>query len=454
MSDFSINIFLKDEKRYILLVFLIALLIRLFFIFNYSAYLIPVKDAVFYDNTALSILKGKGIVDTKGNAFTNIPPLYSLFLSIIYFIFGHNYIVVRIIQSILYALICIFVFLTSKYIYGKPEAYLASLITAIWPAFILFSYYGGPGFILTETLFIFLLTTLVFYISKIEHFSIYNCAIIGIITGLLILTRFIAVIIFLIFTLYILLFEKKIIFKFLFVLLIGIFLVLSPWIIRNYRVTHKVSLLSNNELTSLLSLFVATFSDLESKWHINAEELGRAVYEGRDYQYVAKAWNIDERKVNAEIKKKIFNEVLKYPLRYFKMLSKNMKIFWSPYYNPIKNQGLIKFNFIYAFIIPFVVLGFFISILKRNKKSLFSFGLILGFTFIHLITVSCERYRYPIEPLLIIFASAGFFYLIRIFPKTRQRIILFSSIVIFFIINVVAYFNSDFTVKLLSGLIP
>lgn len=450
-----------NERRFLLLIFSIALIIRLIAVFIYSGYLVPTKDALTYDKTAISILQGHGIVDLNGNQTNIIRPLYPIFLSIIYYIFGHSYIAVRVVQSFMYSLISVFLYYIGKNIFGKEEGKLASIISVVFPSFIIFSYYGGPGFILTENLFIFILVGLILYMSKIQRLNYFNCIIIGILTSLLILTRPVGIFLPTIIVVYLLTLPRPyeiLMSKLLsiFILFLSIFLTMAPWMIRNHVISQKNLTLQNVGLTSSLTLFTEQFPYLEIKWNISSEDLTDAIHSGGAQAYLSNRWNINEKDVNFEIRNKIIYEMPYIISSYIKkkVLIKNMKIFWSPYYNPIKNSSIKKLNFTYIFLIPFILFGFFLSVFKNNKKAVFLLGIIVCLNILYLFTISCERYRLPTEPLLIIYAAFGFFSLLRIFSRPKQRAVFFSFIAVFFITNVIAYLNSDFTIKWLSNIIP
>ncbi|HOL22878.1 MAG TPA: hypothetical protein PLQ41_08530, partial [bacterium] len=65
--------------------------------------------------------------------------------------------------------------------------------------------------------------------------------------------------------------------------------------------------------------------------------------------------------------------------------------------------------FSFGIMLPFFILGFFITL--KNKKMWFIHSLIILFTVFHIIFLSSIRYRVPIEPFYIIIAVYGFFWL-------------------------------------------
>ena len=133
------------------------------------------------------------------------------------------------------------------------------------------------------------------------------------------------------------------IFKYLSILFISILITMSPWIVRNYRISNRPSVLLSDELTSSLASFMELFPELEDKWGISSQELTNAIHRGEGYAYLSDKWNIEQKDVDLQIRKKFFYEVLRNSSKYLNLrfIFKNMKIFWSPYYNSLKNDNIM-----------------------------------------------------------------------------------------------------------------
>ena len=100
---------LLQTKKYIILGLLLALIIRLGFVyfkvgFNSTSYLF--SDEKKYHRIAVYILDNGQLPQTA-----YIPPGYPLFISALYYVFGTNPRIVRIFQSILGTLTCLILFL-------------------------------------------------------------------------------------------------------------------------------------------------------------------------------------------------------------------------------------------------------------------------------------------------------------------------------------------------------
>jgi len=101
----------------------------------------------YYDDVARSLLVGKGFVHSvsprspdykfsfePGTPFHFVPPLYAWWLYIIYFIFGPNVFIAKVIQCFLDASVCIFIYLLGKRIFEEDKkALLSAVLYAIYP---------------------------------------------------------------------------------------------------------------------------------------------------------------------------------------------------------------------------------------------------------------------------------------------------------------------------------
>ncbi|MBW1616390.1 MAG: hypothetical protein JRJ49_07645 [Deltaproteobacteria bacterium] len=124
----------------------------------------------------------------------------------------------------------------------------------------------------------------------------------------------------------------------------------------------------------------------------------------------------DPYKQNQAMKKEAFNFIKKNPDRFIKLAGLKFCRFWRLYpYSPEYEKPL----YIIISVVSYgsVLLFFLLSMgclifIKENrgflKKLLPVFFLITYFTLVHMVLISSLRYRFPIEPFLIIIASYGF----------------------------------------------
>ena len=237
---------LTSEKSILLLIFFFALLLRVTSILNWEGKnSVGISDEEYYDTLALNLSNYYQFSYYKGKPTAGITPLYPIFLSILYSIFGHNYLVVRFTQAILGSLICIITYFIAKLLFNKKIALASLIIIAICPTLIEYSRY-----LMAETLFVFLFTLSIFYLLKADREKLLkNKMIAGILMGLTSLTKPVVVLFLPLLILWLLIFLKNSYFKeklkTQLIITSFFFLTLTPWIIRNFVIYHKFVFTTN-----------------------------------------------------------------------------------------------------------------------------------------------------------------------------------------------------------------
>ncbi len=101
----------------------------------------------YYDDVARSVIAGKGFVHsvnprsdnqpfkfTPGTPFHFVPPLYAWWLSVLYFIFGPNIFLAKIIQCLLDSAVSILLYKIAKKAFDRDEiGFLAASLYAVYP---------------------------------------------------------------------------------------------------------------------------------------------------------------------------------------------------------------------------------------------------------------------------------------------------------------------------------
>jgi len=151
---------LSDPKTLCLLIFVFALIMRLIFLSNLLSIEGDSYPLASDDGDAYNYWGQRGSADFL-LYFSEAPHqfmiFYAMMLSLIYSIFGHSYIAVGVIQSVIGALLCVFVFILAYRVTGKRFiAVLAALGVAINSPLILLA-----TTINTEALYLPLLTAFV-----------------------------------------------------------------------------------------------------------------------------------------------------------------------------------------------------------------------------------------------------------------------------------------------------
>ncbi len=119
-------------------IFLLALFLRLFYVYQYRKSPFfdgPVVDALSHYLGALQISQGdwllKGIVTPR-------VPLYVYFLAVLFKIFGHGFTAARIVQMFLGAFNCVLIYFLGKDIFSRKVGILAGFIASIYGTLIYF----------------------------------------------------------------------------------------------------------------------------------------------------------------------------------------------------------------------------------------------------------------------------------------------------------------------------
>lgn len=438
-----------DERKIVVLIFLFAFVIRFIAVLSFSAgYQVLSADAADYDRFAINLLSGKGFIDPVTELPTSSrTPLYPLFLAVIYYFFGHSYFAVRIVQCILGSLLCIIIFYTGKALFEKKVGLLSAAILCAYPPYIFYSFFGGPVFLLSENLFTFLLGIFTLFVIKILFIktNFINSFISGLLTGLLVLTRpvfalfpfFLAVLIF---------YKEKSIFftvRQTLVILAGFLVIIAPWAGRNY-IVHKAFVPFSTEGGFVL-------------YAGNNPEANGAGLTDTDFLFSKEELNrlnsIPEAEKDsmfrAKVKEFLISNYKKLPI----LSLKKLLVFWDPYTTDYtsKNAYSRRFNPWFFFIIIFALP----AIIASLKSGLNINNLLLPFMFIYFIIMTIiffgePRFRYPLEPYLIILASYGIF---RLYGSLNNKLLSTSVVALVIIFNLFLYYSSDIVLNSIRSLL-
>ena len=143
-------------------------------------------DEPLYNSIAKNIVeRGRFVSDEKDWAYIS-EPLYPLFLSGVYLVFGlDNFDAVRIIQILLFAFTVLLVYLLSEKLVGRNLAIAASFLTALF-----FPLAASAGVLYREVLFTFFVVLSVYLLHRIqEKPRLAGFILLGIILGLATLTN-------------------------------------------------------------------------------------------------------------------------------------------------------------------------------------------------------------------------------------------------------------------------
>ena len=417
------NLFSKN--KYIFLIFLTALALRLVYLSEIRH--TPVVetqhvDAKWYYETALNIVNGDILGDSR---VFFMAPLYPYVLAIIFFIFGKSVFSALIFQIIIGSISCILIYLIALKFFNKRTAILSGLIAAIYPVFIFYD-----ALLLKENLMI--LSTLLFILiypfeDKIFHAYTFNIKrkittrdvllfLSGVLIGIHSLLRPNIFLIIPLLLFYEYLNSRNIIYLFekYAILSLGILLFVFPVAARNKIVGNEfvVTVASGgmNFWTGNNPLANGTYSGAP---FITSEE---PQYEDEDFRKEASKRMGKELTTNQSSSfwfKEGFRFISSYPRRYLVLLYRKFLAFFInielpidlSYYFAKDFSKFLKLNFLsYGMIVPFALVGIYYS-LKLRKGNYVLLLLIVYNLLSSLIFFTSSRYRLPVVPIFIIYAS-------------------------------------------------
>jgi len=385
------------EKRKILYIFLLALILRVGFILTLNNSVDVWGD--WWDELGWKIASGKGYW-VNNPYFPNGPKFYAwrspgfpLFLAIIYKIFGHSFLAAKIGLAILSSITVVLLYLLGKILVDEKTGFWTSLIYSIYPASIFWTGYLAP-----ETISTFLLVLSVVLILKGEIENKKNLYFIlgGLFLGYLYITRPTFLVIGPFFIIALLLKHRKKIMPY--IILMTIFMSIFPllWGIRNFKVlNHFVFTSTEGGIVFFIANNEYSLNNPSGFYHAeNIEE-----FKG-----------LSEVEVDKLLYKKTFEFIKKNPKLYIKLVFDRFLRFWRFYPHSISGPGAPyrKFHQIVSFLweTPIILLGFsgiFIS-LKEFKKWVLLYSVIFIYTGISILIRTTIRYRFPIMGFLIIFS--------------------------------------------------
>jgi len=389
----------------------------------------PIMDGEYHDEWAMRIAQG----DWIGEEVFFRAPLYPYFLAIVYRIFGHSYYVSRLIQFIMGSISCVFVYLIGKRVFNGRVGLIASLTTSFYGVFIYFEGELLLTFLVTFLLLAFFFTFLRTYESPNKK----KWFISGLLLGLSAITRpnTLVLIPFVLLWLYVALrrksrmFRKAVVLGWSLVFLSGTLSTIAPVIARNYAVGKDfVPIASQGGINFYIGNnpysdgFTAIAPGTRPGWFEGYQDAIRIAREtvGRELKpsEISDFWF-----------SKGIDFMFRRPSEYLRLLSKKFFFFWhgfelsnnkeiyfftrySPFLRAILWRSWLCFPF--GLISPLFVVGFFLS-LRYEKKHREHLILISGAIFVYMVSVVtffvCSRYRVPVLPFMLIFASYAVYWL-------------------------------------------
>lgn len=391
-------------------------------------------DSYSYDNIAVNLVSGHGYTDENYKLTMEREPVYPFFLALVYFIFGHNYPVVQLIQILLFLITLVYVYKIALIVFDEIRARWAFTFTAFFPTLL-----NYPAYILSETLFTLLLAVFIYLCLKISLAKeIKYCILAALTFGVLVLTKSIMLGFSLFLFLWVFWFTRS--FKKIILTAAVSFVIISPWVYRNHAYFDTFDLRGSIEMSTGEVLFYKVrkldykLKDFkEAVVFTISENLGKKIFpeaidNPRDFLFKEDILVHNKlmpelrarRYTDDEIKRKMIHEIMNRPAKFILISTLDVLKMTQFSYLPTLNQAHIIENFnkithgssllsllraafrsLAYFLILFTIIGI---LMYRNiwHKWIFLFIVIVYFNLAYSIIYGHGRFSVPIIPYYII----------------------------------------------------
>jgi 4-amino-4-deoxy-L-arabinose transferase-like glycosyltransferase len=445
----------SKEIRMALVILIISITVRLIYFFEIKSnpfFENPITDSLWHDQWALAITQG----DWLGTQAFFRAPLYPYFLAFLYFIFGHDYMLPRLIQFIFGSISCVLIYLISKRLFNRSVGIIAALISAFYGVFIYFE-----GELLITSLVIFI-NLLLFYVllRGIKKPSRLIWVLAGILFGLSAIARP-TILIFLLGILAWLVIEKrKIQLKAICLcIILGACIIILPVTLRNYLVEKDFVLISSQ---GGINYFIGNNPGSDGKTAL-APSMDKPPQGVEDHIWFSSV-KVAERNTGKSMKsseistywfKRGLDFGIQNPVAFIKLQFRKLYYFWNAFelesnkniYMYRKFSQLFKIlvwvfgiAFPFGIICPLSIVGMLLC--RKKWRKLF---LLYSFIFLYMLAVIAffvtARFRMPVIPFLIIFASYAIYWFYRKINGQNYRVMIIPSVI--FLISVLVV-NSNF----------
>ena len=391
----------NSPKAVVWVILLLSLALRIAFVMTMDRDAFYFIDTSEYDHAATNLLK-----EGRYGGEYERPPVYPVFLAAVYLVSYQNFMLVRLVQCGLGALICVLIVGVGTRLYGGQTGFYAGLIAAIYPMFIFISGLLYPTTLIT----LWLLLVVFFLLRGTDDNPLANFSLAGLFMGLAILTKPVAIGLLILLISYFLFKKEPAGSKRLSAISLFVCcatLVTATWVVRNYVVRGELSVIESNK--RILDVLEVQDIDQEGQALSTKTRFIRLISErsdeflGRFARELRNFWALYPDRLNTADPVKRDS----YKRRDDRLQTNN------PYLGNLKKYvSIVSFSPILLF--GFV--GFLLSLQKRKKVFLLVSPILsfwVGYSFFYAKT----RYRIPVEPFLIILSAWGVTTLVRWFTE-------------------------------------
>jgi 4-amino-4-deoxy-L-arabinose transferase-like glycosyltransferase len=402
-------------------IFIFAFAVRLIYldqVRNSALFDTPIMDAEYHDQWAQAILAGD---DFTGGVFFRAP-LYPYFLAAVYKIFGHNYLMARLIQFLIGSLSCVLIYLLGKSIFNRRTGTIAGVVASLYGVLI---YFEGELLIPVLLVFLDLLVILCLFWAKGKP-SYGRWVLCGALLGLSALARPNILLVGAAFFIWLILrsrnepgkrYAKGVLYAGCFA--VGAILVISPVTLRNYVKGNDLVLIAsqggmnfyigNNPQSDGAS---AIFPGARSTWWGSYQDAKSMAEQSMGISLkpseISRFWYIEGLRF-----------AVSEPLFFFRLMAKKLILFWNgnelsnnrDFYFFARSAPILKplvWHFIIYFplglIAPLAIIGIILSHREKKDVAILEIFLLVYMVSIVVFFVTA-RYRVPLIPVFVLFGA-------------------------------------------------
>jgi 4-amino-4-deoxy-L-arabinose transferase-like glycosyltransferase len=384
-------------------ILVLASLIRLLWV-SYTPAL-PVSDFELYNQIAHQILSGERLIATF------VGSGYPFSLAVLYSIFGDILAVPKLFNVVLGTLTCLLTYAITKKCLNEKIALITSGIVAFLPSFITYT-----GLLASENLFtpLLLLGAYLFLLGmELEKGYWLWLVLSGVSIGLASLVRPIALLVPASWLVY-LLFKRTNFGKAILVsAVIGFatLMTISPWLVRNYRISGRIVLQTEGGITFLIGNHILAnghyVREIPMEWQQEAQRLGLNEFQADSLAY---------QQAFQFIRGYPVGWMSLIPLKWFHLFKRDDSgVFWnfqstSSSLPPLLETALIVISDVYYFIIVLCAIAW-LAFLKQPGLNpygyLFPMVIIIYWLLFHVFFFGMDRFHYPLMPFIAMFSALG-----------------------------------------------
>lgn len=415
----------------ILLIFGLALLVRVIYNLTVAYPYTPHNDSAAYQALAFHLLDEH--VYAIQPYFSNVSraPLWPLIIAALSLIFGRENIVDRLFLSLIDAGTCVLIYLFARTLFQRWPALLAALFACIYTAMYIYT-----GWMYTETLFTFLLMAVCFCVLLIQRHEkrrwwlVILC---GVLLALLSLTRPNGVLMIgLVILSFPVLFWRKMSWRrmagYAGVMALVSCLLIVPWTIRNYLASGHFVLIATGDGTVLLGSYNDQSIANQGHWLNPASVYPQQYVRDIPNCNAACGYADEERRKAAALA-----WIEAHPRSLPRLMVLHLQNFFKPYSGeadsplsrfPYQKGAHFVLNMsqtLPSFVFALAALGFLTTLRKYWRELFFVYLAILATVVEALVYYGSPRFRAPIEPLLLLLSAGAIWWLARNAPGTLRH---------------------------------